>query len=155
MCSIYCLSVEIIIPRYFHSVLCILAALTVLFISYYSCHIILTIIYFVFFRPKLIFFSFSILAVIFTFPYMFCFTSCLPAVAMSSINTGILIFILPYPYFTSIYFHFTNAVNCGCFCTANDGSKYCALFYHFFDLCIFCVSYWCSNWYICSFVQFM
>ena len=133
MCSINWPSVDILIPRYLHlSVLCILPAFTVSFISSPPLHF-LTIIYFVFFRPKLIFFSFSILAqdiYLTIFYYIICIT------------------------ILSIFYFFSNAVNCGCFRTAHDGSKYYALFYHF-DLYIFYFSYWCFNYYICFFVHFI
>ena len=51
-----------------------------------------------FFRPKLISFSFFIIAQLFI-PFLRC--SALPAVTMSSIDTAIPIFILPCLYFTS------------------------------------------------------
>ena len=83
MCSVNCPSVDIVIPRYLHlSVLCVRRAYNVSFISLP----VLTIIYFVFFGPKLIFFSYSTLAQLFI-PFLM--SSALPAVAMSSINTGI------------------------------------------------------------------
>ena len=138
MCSVNCPSVDIAIPRYLHrSGLCSL--LLLLFISSSSFPV-LTIIYFVFFRPNLSSFPFPSLHSYSCKRFM---CSALPAVAMSSINTGILIFYLT----ISIFYFFSSAVNCGCFCTAHDGSKYCALFYHSFDLYIICVSYWCSNFF--------
>ena len=83
MCSVNCPSVDIVIPRYLHlPVLCVRPVYNVSFISLP----VLTIIYFVFFGPKLIFFSFSALAQLFI-PFLM--SSALPAVAMSSINTGI------------------------------------------------------------------
>ena len=106
---------------------------------------VLTIICFVFFRPKLIFFSFPILAQL-LIPYVFCFT-CFCYVIHKCWHSD--------KYLTISIFYFSSAVNCGCFCISHDGSKYCALFYHFFDLYILCVSYWCSNYYICFFVCFI
>ena len=97
MCSVNCPSVDIVIPRYSHlSVLYILPAFTVSFIS--SSGPALTIIYIFFFRPKVIFSSFYILAQLFI-PFLT--YSTLSVVAISSITTGILIFIFPYQYFTS------------------------------------------------------
>ena len=99
------------------------------------------------FRPKLIFFSFSIFAELFI-----CFLMCsdLHVVAMSSINTGILIFILSYLYFISSPMLLTVNVSIKhmmgpnivpCFTTSLT--------------CILSVSYWCSNYYICFFVHFI
>ena len=99
MCSVNCPSVDIVIPRYLHlSVFCIFTAFTVSFI-YSSSLPVLTIIYFVFFRPKLIYFFFCIFAQLFI---LFLMCSALPAVAILSINTGIPIFILPYVHLISL-----------------------------------------------------
>ena len=136
MSSVNCPSVDIVIPRYLYlSLPCILPAFTVSFISSSFSLPVSAIVYFVSFRPKFIFFYFVIIAQLFI-DFLMC--SAVPAVAMSSINTDILIFCLT----ISIFHFFSHIVNSECFCTPNDGYKYPALFYHFFNRYIFSVSYW-------------
>ena len=101
MCSVNCPSVDIVIPGYLQlSVICVLPAFTfslnLFFSSCFNYDI------FCFFRPKGIFFCLfhSYTAI----PFFMCFA--LHAVAMLSINTGIL-FILPYLYFTSFSWFLT------------------------------------------------
>ena len=95
MCSDNCPFVDIVIPRYLNLPVLYVFQLLLFHLFLILILPVLTVIYCVFFRLKP--FSFSILAQLNIYILM---CSALPVVAMSFINTGNPIFILPYLYFT-------------------------------------------------------